>query len=47
MKDKDGDINDQLAQLEANKSVIKDLSKDLLTEIKEQITNIKKQRKFC
>lgn len=47
MKDKDGDINDQLAQLEANKPVIKDLSKDLLTEIKEQITNIKKQRKFC
>ena len=43
MKDKDGDINDQLAQLEANKPVIK----DLLTEIKEQITNIKKQRKFC
>ena len=41
MKDKDGDINVQLAQLEASKPVIKNLFKNLLTEIKEQITNIK------
>ena len=34
MKDKDGNINDLLAQLEASKPVIKDLYKDLLIEIK-------------
>ena len=34
MKDKDGNTNDILAQLEASKPVIKDLYKDLLIEIK-------------
>ena len=34
MKDKDGNANDILAQLEASKPVIKDLYKDLLIEIK-------------
>ena len=34
MKDKDGDMNDPLTQLEASKPVIKDLFRDLLIEMK-------------
>ena len=34
MKDKDGDMNDRLTQLEASKPVIKDLFRDLLIEMK-------------
>ena len=34
MKDKDGDMNYSLAQLEASKSIIKDLFRDLLSEMK-------------
>ena len=34
MKDKDGNTNDPLAQLEASKPVIKDLFRDLLIEMK-------------
>ena len=34
MKDKDGNVDDPLVQLEANKPVIKDLFRDLLIEMK-------------
>ena len=34
MKDKDGSMNDPLAQLEVSKPVFKDLLKDLLIEMK-------------
>ena len=34
IKDKDGNMNDPLAQLEASKPVIKDLFRDLLIEMK-------------
>ena len=34
IKDKDGNMNDPLVQLEVSKSVIKDLSRDLLIEMK-------------
>ena len=34
MKDKDGDMNDPLTQLEASKPVTKDLFRDLLIEMK-------------